>query len=398
MSGKKSIFIVNYGGGHVQLTIPVIKLLKDDERFKVNVFGLTSSRTLLDKHRIDYFAFADLVKTGDDEALAYGEELAADLPGDSPVPLEESIAYLGLSFLDLVRELGEKEARRRYDYMGRRAFTPRTALERAFALVKPDVVVATNSPRAERTSMLLAKEKSIPSVCIVDLFGVREMPWVGAKNYSSKVCVLSEHVKKLMLAAGRSDEEIIVSGNPAFDRLADPALKAAAEKKRSERGWTNKKVVLFASQITPKAPTLPREISEHLFSLSQKQDDLHVVIRPHPNEELNFDNIPPTATISGKEDPLPELLHSVDLVMTMTSTVGFEAVLIGKPLIALEMGIQSQFAPYSEMELAIGVNNLADLEQAIFKATESTLVDPSTLPELGRAAESVAEVIKQAAG
>ena len=63
----------------------------------------------------------------------------------------------------------------------------------------------------------MAGKLNIPSVCIVDLFAVKEVAWVGEPGYADKVCVLSEFVKNTLMRAGRNDKDIIVTGNPAFE-------------------------------------------------------------------------------------------------------------------------------------------------------------------------------------
>ena len=69
----KKVLFVAYGGGHVNMVIPVAKKLMAQPGFYVEVLGLTTARHVLEKENIPCFGFSDLEVNS--KALAIGEKL-----------------------------------------------------------------------------------------------------------------------------------------------------------------------------------------------------------------------------------------------------------------------------------------------------------------------------------
>lgn len=392
---KKILFVV-YGGGHVLLVLPVIKKLLKDSTILVEILAGTIARDILEKEGINCFSFRDLIVEGrDNHAKELGKSLAKDLPENSPLPLSESIAYLGLSFHDFKGLVGPEEALSLYQTEGRRPMLPFTAINRAIDRVAPDLIIATNSPRAEKAAILTAGYRGIKSVCIVDLFGIRELPWVGVPGYGTKVCLLSNHVKEIFKKFGRPDSEIIVTGNPLFDILAKEETKIRADLFRQERNWTKSRpVILWASPGF--ASNFPQYISIESFSeFALNHPEYDFIIRPHPNEKFP-QTLQSTSNIyySFQEDDINTVLSAVDVVVTMTSTVGVGAVIAQKPLICIDAGEYNNDAPYVKYGMAINCDNLSSLKDAIKSALKKDPIDISDLPVPGTATENIIQCIK----
>lgn len=397
----KRILFVTYGGGHVAMVVPIVKALQMRVDVDVVVMGLTSSRPVLERESIRCFSFRDLPIS--DVALKRGAELAADLDGHPSVPLEETIAYLGLSYQDMVADYGEKEAANKYSQLGRQAFLPVKLMEKVITEGRYNLVVATNSPRAEQAAIIAAGKLKVRSVCMVDLFALQEIKWISQPGYATKVCVLSDYVKSNLIAAGRSGRDVVVTGNPAFDSLADPDYKVRGEKLRTSKGWESKKVVLWCSQLEPLAhpftgrsgnPKLPYIIDTELNKICRNHSDegWHLVVRLHPSETLKIRD-----TIDGVEydvsSDLVSQLHAADVVVVTSSTVGLQAALIGKPVLALGMSIFSPDAPYEALGVAKGVDSFHEIDRALESVISGDWVPKAKLPEVGSATTNVVNVI-----
>lgn len=387
----KNILFVSYGGGHINSLIPIIKKLNVRKDIRLTVLGLTTAGATLEKENIEYIGFRNLVQEEDSEAIKIGEKFNNNI-NNSVVVAEETIAYMGLSFFDLVQRYGEETANHMYQTKGRQAFLPLTVMERLFDKIQPDLVITTNSPRAEQAAILTARKYSIPAICLIDLFGISEMAWIGKSLYADRLCVLNEAVRQLYLGAGRKDSEISVTGNPAFDYLIDPELIKKGQIFREQKNLTNKKVILWASQQgEPGNYDLPRIIDSKLLNIVQKHPEWHLIIRYHPSENENFTYQHPQISLSTQNDDLSTLLAAVDLVVTMTSTVGLQAALIGKPLVTIDMSIYSKDVLYAEMGLSKGVSNFEDLEATI-KMSFETKIAP---PHFEKATDKVIKVIDE---
>ena len=174
-------------------------------------------------------------------------------------------------------------------------------MRRVIKRLAPGLVVATSSPRAERAAILAAAQVGIPSICVVDLFALQEVQWIGQFGFGTRVCVLNESVREMFLARGRRPEEVVVTGNPAFDRLKAPETVLAGFNLRQARGWNDgKKIVLWASTIEPERhpfngllgdPNLPRLVETQLREIVASDTNLRLVVRYHPNERVVFKRV-----------------------------------------------------------------------------------------------------------
>lgn len=333
----KTVLFVCYGSGHVRMVLPVAQALLDRGLARPMVLGLTTAAPLVRQVGLPLLQFKDFVTPTDEAALEQGRRLVQQLGSDVTDP-EESAAYLGLSFSDLAKDVGPTEASRRYAERGRQAFTPVQTLRRILQKIQPDLVVATNSPRAERAAILAAGELGIPSVCMVDLFAIDEVQWIGEAHYGQKICVLNEAVKQFLVRSGRASDQVVVTGNPAFDALLDPSLLTQGRMLRGTHGWDNKKVLLYPAQTEPTshpfdgrpgAPGLPMRLLQRLLKIVQQRDDVILCVRPRAGEAPPSLPVHPRVVLTGQDWPLPILLHATDVVVTLNSTVGLEGHLAG---------------------------------------------------------------------
>lgn len=379
----KSVLFVCYGGGHVRMVLPVAKALHESGRADVRVLALTTAAPVARAAGLPVVQFKDFVLPGDAAALAHGRQLAARM--QDVVDMDETVAYLGLSSADLVAEVGAQEAFRRYEKDGRQAFLPRGTLRRILRKLAPDLVVATNSPRAERAAVETARELGIPAVCIVDLFAIDEVRWIGQPGYADRVCVLNEQVRDFLVAAGRAPEEIVVTGNPAFDVLFDPDVRQDGAALRDEEGWQGKRVVLWAEQVEPALHpfdgrpgdgTLPLRALQALADWVVTYDDAVLCIRPRPGQQFNLDALDSRLRgndgkiiVTGQDWPLPPLLHAVDTVVTLTSTVGLEGHLAGARLVQVTGSVFDEAMPLERFGVADAAVPVAGLGEALDRVT-----------------------------
>ena len=333
----KTVLFVCYGSGHVRMVVPVAQALAASGGVNVQVLGLTTAAAVVRRAGLPLLQFKDFVTTADGAAVANGHRLMADV-GGNVADRDETAAYLGLSYADLVVDHGEQDAARRYAERGRQAFLPLGSLRRILLQVKPDLVVATNAPRGERAAILAAGELGIPAVCIVDLFAIDEVAWIGAPDYAQRVCVLNQAVKDFLVRAGRKPEHIAVTGNPAFEALFDPAVVQQGQALRVSHGWQGKKIILWPAQTEPAVhpfngqpgdPTLPARALQCLTDLVLARDDCVLCVRPRSGEPYPVLPHDPRVVVTGHDWALPPLLYASDLVVTLTSTVGLEGHLVG---------------------------------------------------------------------
>lgn len=365
---------VSYGGGHVKALLPVALRAREKGLARPVYLALTTAAAEVRAAGLETLGFRDLLQPCDERALRLGEELADALQvkvGDR----EESAAYLGLSYMDLECRLGVAGAAEAYARFGRQAFLPLGPLRRAIEYVAPSLVVASNSPRAERAAIEIAREKCLPAVCVLDLFGIWERELLAQSDYGNALCVLNESVKVAFTAAGRPAHSIHVTGNPAFDALSDPVLREQGCRRRREAGWDGLHVLLYASSPEPRHvpgvagegdPDLPRRIERHLVEAVKARPDLALWVRRHPSEGAPDDIAAlahPRIRVSTRDIELPAMLQACDEVVVTVSTVGLEASLAGRAVTQVRGSILDSLSPY----LSMGV---ADREVAVDRVAE----------------------------
>ncbi|MDP3760307.1 MAG: UDP-glycosyltransferase [Ramlibacter sp.] len=375
----KKVLFVCYGSGHVRMVVPVAKALAESGLAQVQVLGLTTAAPVVRAAGLPLLRFKDFIGTGDEAALARGRELVAAMGAlDDPA---ESEAYMGLCYAELEAEAGAAEAQRRYAQLGRQAFLPVRTMKRFLRQVKPDLLVVTNSPRAERASVVAARQLGIPAICLVDLFAVDEVRWIGAADYAQKVCVLNEGVRDFLLAAGRQAGQVVVTGNPAFDALLDPVNAVQGRELRRQHGWDGRRVILWPSQAepaihpfdgTPGDPELPARVLERLYGWVGRNEDAVLCVRPRAGEPAPVIPAGGRVVVTGQDWPLPALLHAVDTVVTLTSTVGLEGHLCGARLVQVLGSVFEAAMPLARFGVADAAVPVDGLEGALDRWTLET--------------------------
>jgi hypothetical protein len=398
MSGRKRVLFVCYGSGHVRMVVPVARALRDRGLAEVTVLGLTTAAEVVRQAGLPLLQFKDFPEAADPAVQACGRELAAGL--DGVADLEETIAYLGLSHADLEAEVGAQEAARRYALHGRQAFLPRRSLRRLLEATRPDLLVATNSPRAERAAVDAARELGIPAVCMVDLFAIDEVRWIGQPHYADRVCVLNEAVRGFLVASGRKPGEIVVTGNPAFDALNDGAAVEAGRQLRSAQGWRDRRVVLYALQDEPAVhpfdgrpgdPTLPARLQQALLDWTAAHPDAVLCVRPRPGQAAPRLPAGPQYVPTGQDWPLAPLLHAVDVVVTLTSTVGLEGHLAGARLLQVQGSVFDDAMPLARFGIADAAVPLGQVAETLERLSRLGRRPPAQArPATGRVAEVLA--------
>jgi hypothetical protein len=392
------VLLCAYGGGHAPMLAPVAEKLRS-EGLAVQFLALTTAQPYLDAVGVPYIGYADFPEAADAEVQRIGRRLANSLP-KGPVSERETIAYLGINYLEQIETHGKAKAEEMYANLGRQAFKPVRTMRRLLDRTQPRLVMTTNSPRSELALLRAAHDTGMPSIALLDMFGLHEVKWLGTPTSATRVGVINDQVRQFFLEAGCLPEQVIVTGNPAFDTVNAPEIIAAGRAWRGRNGLSdNQKVVLWASQPEPEIhpftgergdPHLPRRIETELRRIIQTCEDLQLIVRYHPNETVDF-SFGDRVIHSPSSEPLHPLLHAADALVVMTSTVGLQGYIAGTPVIAIEQSVISPDAPFSRFGMARAVNDLTQLEAALLLATKQPR---GGIGAAGSACEKVVELVK----
>jgi hypothetical protein len=368
LSIKEKIFFVTYGGGHASALLPVMKDLTNKSQ-QYSVLALTTAGRYLSNNDINFISMNDLVNLVDGYrgSNRVGRILTRETNVNSAVSIEETQAYLGIGFHDLVRTFGFKRARSIYADGGRQRFCPVDFFTTLFRSQRPAVVVATSAPRSERAALEAARNLGIPSLCVVDLYAPFEIEWCASPGYASKICVLNDAVAERFLQRGVVKDSLLVTGNPSFDRLSKLDVDRIRRDYRLSMGIKdNDFLVSWMSQPEPERhpfsaaigdPLLPERIERYLVEGLKERSNLKLVLRRHPSEYRPNEFMHHRVFYSDVAQPLDDLLCGSDCVITTGSTVGLEAGLLGIPVIQSMDSIFSKDLPLETLGFARAVDN-----------------------------------------
>ena len=364
--GRKVLFVC-YGGGHVASCLPVATSLRNSN-WNVQILALTTAYQQVANLGWNPLGFKDFLTSLDEVALRNADFL---MEGESSelVSKDESRAYLGLCYQDLVDVYGHVRAFEMYKAGGRHIFLPVPTLKRIISSIAPDVVVTTGSPRAEYAAQLAAYELGIRRVCILDLPDVLMVERLSAAPPGMIICAADNFSVLLLLSRGFRSEHLKLTGNPAFDSLQDFDPNAVLALRQKLKLSEDSKLILWASQIEPathpqtgcKGNTrLPEQIEAKLREWVGDRKDSKLIVRYHPNEVRQFVK-EKNVFLSKKNESLVTLLNACDIVVTMTSTVALQAKSLKKSVLSIDLSVFSDDLPLVEMGISKGVSNLSDL-------------------------------------
>ena len=108
---------------------------------------------------------------------------------------------------------------------------------------------------------------------------------------------------------------------------------------------------------------LPNKIEEVLRKFVFESDQYRLVVRYHPSDSTQF-RPAKDIYLSPADEPLDALLHAVDIVVVMSSTVGLEASIVGRPVISVDRSVctADTFQPHGYF---YGCRSRSELPQAL---------------------------------
>lgn len=349
------------------MMIPIILELRKRSEFEISTLGLSIASEALGNAGIEHHTlikYKSLIM--DDSAWKLGKLLAEEMHVDGKgISFEETVVYFGASMRDLVREIGEEEAFRKFRQEGKACFIPNYTMSFILEAEKPDLLITGNCPRMERAAIQVASEKGIRVLSLNDLLGFDKKYLFTA----DRIAVISRLTKENLIKAGNQADKIVVTGSPSFDLILDEIQAFKRSEILQELGLTaDAKLFLLATQPQK---TCTWKMIDMMIDLLETYPGKHLLIKPHPGD----DNRLYTDYLAKKNDtrvvltdmPVRKLIFISDLTVTIYSTVGLEAILMGAPLIQLNlMGIPNPI-PFFNYGVSMEAHNYEELKNAADK-------------------------------
>ena len=284
-------FLVSYGAGHAEIMIRVARELRE-RGHSPTILGLTTAYAQFRRAGLDALDVTALLRPRHRRFLQEARSLSLNA-SHPDVSGDQSVAYFAIGLADLADQHGDEEARSIVEELGRKAFLPIRTFEEYFEATRPDVVVTTTSPRFELAAARAARRAGVPSLAVADLFLIHERKYVADPSYADAVALLCEQVRIELGELGMEPRRLHVTGNPAFDALADPLLTSRRGELRARLGFDNEdRVVLWPGAASQRSPLYerhclnPDQALYHLEEFCVRTPAWRYIFRPHPNAPL----------------------------------------------------------------------------------------------------------------
>jgi len=219
--------------------------------------------------------------------------------------------------------------------------------------------------------------------------------------------VNGEYYKTFLESFGYPKGSVIPTGQPKYDILSKAEKIFSREKTRSEFGIAAEEKMLLLASSTQAFPQQENEIfMRSLFKAAKEIPGLKIVVKLHPNEYDTslHKKLAEEAGIDVKivrDANTFELLYASDAMITVSSTVALEAMILGKPVIIANLTGQPDQVPYVERKAAVGVYKDKDMMPTIkkvlagkTKTDEKKFVMDYAFKIDGMAAKRIADVIR----
>lgn len=371
--------IVTYGGGHVNLMVPVIKTLQQEGKIELVIMGLSVAGDILRSHNIPFKTYTDYKEViFDEDAKKFGKELAdlwhVDGKGISRI---DSEVYLGCAMRDLVLEHGEEKAREMLA-KGRGCFLQVNTMKKIIELEKPDLMLTGNVPRSERAATIAARNMGIPTINCSDYFEFENRDPLEA----DKIAVMCGITKENLIKKGVLEDRIVITGQPAFDNIS-------SYNKGLSKEDICEKLNIPADQTYMVLGTQPIPTCEQMirttFEAVKKIPNLKLIVKPHPGEDVKMHQ----ALIEEYKidailitDPvIRDIIQVSEALITFFSTIAFETVLLGKPLVTLNLTGEPDPIPLCDFGVGLGLHS----EEELLPALQKILEDRSLIEKFNKA-------------
>jgi hypothetical protein len=283
---------------------------------------------------------------------------------------------------------------------------------------QPDVAVVTDErPPFQRAFVMACSIEDVPTVGIQDsLFP--DLPY-GSPVSTDWLAVEGEIARDNLIKRGTPSDKILITGQPRFDFIVDLEDGGRRDLTLAALGLDpHQKTVLVASQYAGIyfRATDKRRMFEAIYSSLAQVRDIQVVVKLHPDDSDGSieKDLAEAAGLSRckvvEGGNIVDYLLASDLVIVFFSTVGHEAILLGKPLIQIPAGSgEGAIIPFTEEGGALDGADLTSLPNLV----QAALFDARTREGLsrgreayvrrhvhavdGRSAERVAELVVRAA-
>lgn len=227
------------------------------------------------------------------------------------------------------------------------------------------IVMASDFHHTGRLIALVGAQMGVPSL-VVQHGATMEIDAFGPVT-ATRMAVWGDISRQWLVDHGAQADRLVVTGPPQFDQLT--------QRKKTEqlRGLVCQRLGLDPDQVVLTLAVIQlagREMVETALEAMEVLTDFQLVVKLHPGErdeaqlmDLVMGLGLPNA-IAVKHFDIHDLLEISDVVIVWQSTVGLEALILDKPLIAFQFDMPAP-VPFAEYGAAVQVRSAEELVNAV---------------------------------
>lgn len=238
-----------------------------------------------------------------------------------------------------------------------------------FKVKMPDILlVLTDSVPPCRIAAMVAKKSEIPSLLLLHS-GIISPHYEYSEFVVDKIAVTGNFAKQILIEKGVDEHKIVVTGRPIYDLLIQAKKLFDKDEICNRLGLDpTKKIIVYTTE------NLPVNETKRLICLIGKTvkhlPEAQLVIKVHPSEfglslyKETIKDIGINALIV-RDANIFKILYISDIVITGFSSTALDAMVLGKPVITINLTGFKDPVPYVQSNAAIGVYYEKDLLKAI---------------------------------
>ncbi|NQT46492.1 MAG: CDP-glycerol glycerophosphotransferase family protein [Candidatus Omnitrophica bacterium] len=299
-------------------------------------------------------------------------------------------------------------------------------LLKLFKNTKPKLIVVRESLREEeRTIVFAARQKGITSLVIQHGL-LSEGTLFYTKRYPDKIALWGKAGMDWLKRHGNSETEFIITGKPLHDlHYFRKDYKKRREDLLSKIGAdTGKDTILYLAACFKwggdnlfydvyDSPNAEYIALKPILDIARDFPDKQLVIKMHPSDQIDPEALRQSLNdysniFVARDDDIGTLIDNSSLVITSCfSSAALDAVILDKPLIALNLYKRKNLIPFAENGVALTVTRAADLPQAVkeivndkeieksFASNRQRFIEDYAYRVDGQATERVLKLIKE---
>lgn len=269
-----------------------------------------------------------------------------------------------------------------------------TLAPRVLEEVAPDVLIVASETSLDNKALIaVARQRGIPVLAVqhgsipptddylVDFtahpadFGLPEISkeWL----FPDRFCIsgLTTHRTLTDQIGYAFPERLVMTGQPRFDPLFSPTRYFDRDRFcRAFEVDPAKRIVLVGTQTFHIAGNR-EQFARAVLGALRRRPDLAVLVKPHVIESPRFYHrlireIGLPAKVLPASTSMQEALFACDLLITFYSTIAVEAMILGRPVVTVNLTGLPDPLPFAREGAALGVYREEDLPAAIEKALD----------------------------